>query len=59
MTAWGLLEEKTRARHEVEPRATRRRFPAAYKARIMEEADRYSERGAVEPRTSAASSAAG
>ena len=32
---------------EVEPRAKRRRFSAAYKARIVEEADGCSERGAV------------
>ncbi len=32
---------------EVEPRATRRRFSPAYKARIVEEADGCSERGAV------------
>ena len=32
---------------EVEPCATRRRFSAAYKARIVQEADGCSERGAV------------
>jgi transposase-like protein len=32
---------------EVEPRATRRRFSAAYKRRIVEEADKCTEPGAI------------